>query len=171
MPINESEHLYDNIGAVDYSMHSNTKGGARKKHARSSSKKQKNSKDTSKEPIIVGGCLTCPKGKKKIQAVLRILTVIIPKQYAKYKKASSKKKPANKKTTPKKYTRGGMFDSLFSSDVDCNRCNSSLKDVFTKKYSADILNTDNLNFYNQQPRTSYTIDTTLSPLTSRLGYY
>ena len=105
MPENNSVNLYDNVSAVDYSMNPNTKGGAKrrvkkvKKHASSSKPSssktqrqptQRQERQQVQQPIIVGGCLTCPKGKKKILSILKLFTVLIPKQFTQYKKISNK---------------------------------------------------------------------------------
>jgi hypothetical protein len=186
----ESIKLYDNVGVVDYSMNPNTKGGARKRKNKkqnsskvnAQSKPQKSQRQQSqrqqfqrqqsqsqKQPIIAGGCLTCPKGKKKILAILKILTVVIPRQYAKYKKTFNKgtqTKPAVKNHRKNGKKTGGWWETDHC--LECTKLSNT--EIYQKKFDPQIMDTTYMNFYDAKPHSIYNLDTSLTDYTSRMGF-
>ena len=187
MPEINSVNLYDNVSAVDYSMNPNTKGGAKRRvkkvqkntsSSKSSSSKmlqgqqtQRQERQQVQQPIIVGGCLTCPKGKKKILSILKLLTVLIPKQYAQYKKMFNKgtqTKPI-KKTNKRHNKKGGS--AWFGESDHCLEC-SKLENskLFEQKYNPQIMDTTYMNFYDGKPYGIYNLDTSLTDYTSRMAF-
>lgn len=185
----ESINLYDNVSAIDYSMNSNTKGGAHKKTHNSSKKQiqqrqqsqqrqqiQQRQQTQQRQPIIVGGCLTCPKGKSKILAVLKILTVVIPREYSKYKKQFNKttqtKQYKQNKPVVRKQKRTGRKTGgdWFGTDhcLECNKLTNA--DTYQKKFDANIMDTSYMNFYDAKPYSIYNLDTSLTDYTSRMGF-
>jgi hypothetical protein len=102
----------DNIEAVNYLYTPNIRGGYKKMASRnngnsnSNNRNNSNSNGSQRNNVLNGGCLTCPKGKKKLQVYYRSLVVLMPKLYKVYKDKSASRSPTvSTRAVAKKATR------------------------------------------------------------------
>jgi hypothetical protein len=88
----------DNIEGVNYLYTPNIRGGYKKMASRNNNNRSNN--QNNRNNSLNGGCLTCPKGKKKLEVYFRTLLVMMPKLYKVYKgKADSSTSSASRSPT------------------------------------------------------------------------